>query len=1200
MADEQKFFLKCCKEGDLGVVMRYLPEFVKNGQLEFRDDYGLTALGWACWNGHADIANELIRNGSNVNSKDNENQTPLFNACYSGLYEICVVLINNGADLNATDIDGESPFAAAAQRGHIRIVKLLMDCNCNPLTVDTSGVSPLKSAKEGIASKSLVALIERYVVEYAVNNKISMSIIDGMKTRISLQLSGKWFVKSYSDLLSEISLSWKVSEAALSFGDETGRFEEKDHPDGSDTLSRLSIHVWPSAGVKHQLQVPKCRSIPTERRTSLKGDLPPSRSSTLLSSVSIRSTESIQEPVGLFYPNSIATKSIRSVSMSSNQNHLLPPSGAPSRSTTATSMASEIGAIVRSRVAQRGDYLKPGVQSHGVIKSSSITSGQIEHRSVSMASVQPTAVVRSESVMTNNRPQSSVSSSALRKTSMHSTRTATSVDNSHSTAVSERSFVKKDVSRSHSTVSSVLPQGIPTPVSMPQVAVIRSDSAVSSVVLPEGLPAPASVQSVISKEGIAGGGAAVSFPAPVSVRSHSTISLAQRSASYRSMTSVTSAVRQKSVARPPPAPTPVVSNVGIQRQLPPTPTRRQPKPQPQTPDNDSDCETEASPELTTNRKSYLSTLQQIRGRVLFGRKYEKCGQSETDSEEEDDDEETEQENHPATPSKDVKIDNNITLVDPLKEDMLTCDSTPDVNCRDDNQINNQRQPSAPPELSVSRDPSALRELSTPLVPREPSALRELSTPLVPRDPSALRELSTPLVPRELLALREPSTPSALREPLVASVPREPLVASVPREPLVASVPREPLVASVPREPLVASVPREPLVASVPREPLVASVPREPLVASVPREPLVASVPREPLVASVPREPLVASVPREPSASTTICETEVDVVTESVTVRSKSEVTICVEESEKVATMATQVKQAHLSYDERKAKFEAITGVAFPEPLDEEFGESVSLPADETVEGGRQCEFYGPPTILHESAANGEVHVIEYLLSTQQKIIKETDLDAQDELGRTPLMYSCITGKLKAVQLLISKKCSVNIRDSEGHTAIFHATKGGHNDILQWLSESVKGIDFHALDGEGHSLTQWACYKGYLSTLRYLTEVLNVRLDLPDYQDRLCIHWAAKQGAVDAIKYLIQKGCAISLHDRFNKTAEDYAIEAQHWGAVATLREAKLQTVSGQQSSQWRSDISRALSVSKGFTAPSSFSKFSSVGTTRLG
>lgn len=60
----------------------------------------------------------FLKNGVNVNEKDNEGKTPLHYAAAYASRELVQFLIEQGADINARDGKGRTPMSVAAQMGN--------------------------------------------------------------------------------------------------------------------------------------------------------------------------------------------------------------------------------------------------------------------------------------------------------------------------------------------------------------------------------------------------------------------------------------------------------------------------------------------------------------------------------------------------------------------------------------------------------------------------------------------------------------------------------------------------------------------------------------------------------------------------------------------------------------------------------------------------------------------------------------------------------------------------------------------------------------------------------------------------------------------------------------------------------------------------------------------------------------------------
>lgn len=62
---------------------------------------GATLLKWAAYGGHWECVNLLVKNGANINVRDNSGNTPLITACAYGYPEVVLTLLEAGADIEA-------------------------------------------------------------------------------------------------------------------------------------------------------------------------------------------------------------------------------------------------------------------------------------------------------------------------------------------------------------------------------------------------------------------------------------------------------------------------------------------------------------------------------------------------------------------------------------------------------------------------------------------------------------------------------------------------------------------------------------------------------------------------------------------------------------------------------------------------------------------------------------------------------------------------------------------------------------------------------------------------------------------------------------------------------------------------------------------------------------------------------------------
>ena len=77
------------------------------------------------------IVKELIEEGANVNTQDENGKTILMFASFRGYLEIVKELIKAGADVNIKDKNGTTALIVASYKEHKEIVKELIEAGAN-------------------------------------------------------------------------------------------------------------------------------------------------------------------------------------------------------------------------------------------------------------------------------------------------------------------------------------------------------------------------------------------------------------------------------------------------------------------------------------------------------------------------------------------------------------------------------------------------------------------------------------------------------------------------------------------------------------------------------------------------------------------------------------------------------------------------------------------------------------------------------------------------------------------------------------------------------------------------------------------------------------------------------------------------------------------------------------------------------------
>ncbi|KAF3810601.1 Protein fem-1-like A-B [Colletotrichum gloeosporioides] len=129
--------------------------------LDAQDDFGNTALLRACWRGHTDIVENLLKNGANAKLLDVDDWSPLFMAVKRGYRRMTELLLAERKwDLDFKEkFSAMTPLHAAASKGYKEIVRLLRDNGARLDLRDKTGRTPLMTATIHRRKDTMVELL---------------------------------------------------------------------------------------------------------------------------------------------------------------------------------------------------------------------------------------------------------------------------------------------------------------------------------------------------------------------------------------------------------------------------------------------------------------------------------------------------------------------------------------------------------------------------------------------------------------------------------------------------------------------------------------------------------------------------------------------------------------------------------------------------------------------------------------------------------------------------------------------------------------------------------------------------------------------------------------------------------------------------------------------------------------------------------
>lgn len=146
--------------GKINYVIRLLarePELVNT-----HADDGFHALGLACFFGHYDVAEYLIKAGAPINSpsRNGLKAAPLHSATAAGHVRIVKLLLESGADPNVREQSGFTALHAAAQNGDVEMIRALLFAGADLTLKNDAGKSALDIAMDAGHEKATLLLGE--------------------------------------------------------------------------------------------------------------------------------------------------------------------------------------------------------------------------------------------------------------------------------------------------------------------------------------------------------------------------------------------------------------------------------------------------------------------------------------------------------------------------------------------------------------------------------------------------------------------------------------------------------------------------------------------------------------------------------------------------------------------------------------------------------------------------------------------------------------------------------------------------------------------------------------------------------------------------------------------------------------------------------------------------------------------------------
>jgi ankyrin repeat protein len=130
------------------------------------------------------------------------------------------------------------------------------------------------------------------------------------------------------------------------------------------------------------------------------------------------------------------------------------------------------------------------------------------------------------------------------------------------------------------------------------------------------------------------------------------------------------------------------------------------------------------------------------------------------------------------------------------------------------------------------------------------------------------------------------------------------------------------------------------------------------------------------------------------------------------------------------------------------------------------------------------------------------------------------------------MVAAMKGNTDTVKKILDYEANPNLVDMHGTSALYEATRSGHEATMDILLESDGTLCMDEAQAAGKLCE--TVFNGDILSLRRLLRA-KIQVNAGDYDKRTCAHIAAAEGNLPAMKLLVEYGADLKLVDRWGNT-----------------------------------------------------------------
>ena len=190
---------------------------------------------------------------------------------------------------------------------------------------------------------------------------------------------------------------------------------------------------------------------------------------------------------------------------------------------------------------------------------------------------------------------------------------------------------------------------------------------------------------------------------------------------------------------------------------------------------------------------------------------------------------------------------------------------------------------------------------------------------------------------------------------------------------------------------------------------------------------------------------------------------------------------------------------------------------------------------------KEIEYYNASrdrTILNVSIAKPNEELFDLLLANgaPTKIVQTKD--AQYDTLASPVHYAASVGNVYILRRLLDMGLEANQASiPDGWTALFHAARAGHHEVLRTLINDYN-VDITRRANKGTVAVHTAAYHNHAKCIEVFLDA-GLDVNVRDHAGRTSLHWATQEGSIDAVRILLERGADVSIEEvnTFMKAAD---------------------------------------------------------------